>query len=203
MAVRAIQYLRRNEQVIAPRKQWPPSKALQIYDFSGRIKENFQAESGRALSLWGDAGWGELVKQGKYRDNRFDEALVRGAVEMIQRWQPQPMPTGVTYVPSLYRPELVPDFAMRLAEKLGLPLLEVVQKVRHNKPQKNMSNSYQKTRNLDGVFAVDAANVRQEPAFLVDDVVDSRWTFTVIAALLRRAGSGKVFPLALALNSLE
>jgi len=203
MADRAIQYLRRNEQVIPPRKQWPPSKALQIYDFSGRIKEDFQAESGRALSLWGDAGWGELVKHGKYRDNRFDEALVRGAVEMIQRWQPQPMPTWVTYVPSLYRPELVPDFAMRLAEKLGLPLLEVVRKVRDNKPQKNMSNSYQKTRNLDGVFAVDAANVRQEPAFLVDDVVDSRWTFTVIAALLRRAGSGKVFPLALALNSLE
>ncbi len=203
MAVRAIQYLRRNEQVIAPRKQWPPSKALQIYDFSGKINENFQAESGRALSLWGDAGWGELVKHGKYRDNRFDEALVRGAVEMIQRWQPQPMPTWVTYVPSLYRPELVPDFAMRLAEKLGLPLLKVVQKVRHNKPQKNMSNNYQKTRNLDGVFAVDAANVRQEPAFLVDDVVDSRWTFTVIAALLRRAGSGKVFPLALALNFLE
>ena len=38
--------------------------------------------------------------------------------------------------------------------------------------------------------------------FLVDDMVDSRWTFTVIAALLRRAGSGAVFPLALALNSL-
>jgi ATP-dependent DNA helicase RecQ len=38
--------------------------------------------------------------------------------------------------------------------------------------------------------------------FLIDDMVDSRWTFTVIAALLRRAGSGQVFPLALALNSL-
>jgi ATP-dependent DNA helicase RecQ len=33
---------------------------------------------------------------------------------------------------------------------------------------------------------------------LIDDVVDSRWTFTVIAALLREAGSGPVFPLALA-----
>jgi len=33
---------------------------------------------------------------------------------------------------------------------------------------------------------------------LVDDMVDSRRTFTVIAALLRAAGSGPVFPLALA-----
>ena len=202
MADRAIGYLRRSEQIIAPRKQWP-SKALQIYEFSGRIKENLKAESGRALSLWGDAGWGELVKHGKFRDDRFDEALVQGAVEMIQRWQPEPMPTWIACVPSLYRPELVPDFAMRLAEKLGLPLLEVVRKVRHNKLQKNMSNSYQKARNLDGVFAVDAANVMEEPVLLVDDFVDSRWTLTVIAALLRRAGSGKVFPLALAINSLD
>jgi ATP-dependent DNA helicase RecQ len=33
-------------------------------------------------------------------------------------------------------------------------------------------------------------------------MVDSRWTFTVIAALLRHAGSGLVYPVALALNSL-
>jgi ATP-dependent DNA helicase RecQ len=35
---------------------------------------------------------------------------------------------------------------------------------------------------------------------LLDDIVDSRWTFTVVAALLRQAGSGPVFPLALAAN---
>ena len=35
---------------------------------------------------------------------------------------------------------------------------------------------------------------------LVDDIVDSRWTFTVIAALLRDAGAGRVFPIALAAN---
>jgi ATP-dependent DNA helicase RecQ len=33
---------------------------------------------------------------------------------------------------------------------------------------------------------------------LVDDMVDSRWTITIIAALLRQAGSGPVFPVALA-----
>jgi ATP-dependent DNA helicase RecQ len=33
---------------------------------------------------------------------------------------------------------------------------------------------------------------------LVDDVVDSGWTLTVLAALLRQAGSGPVLPLALA-----
>jgi len=198
----AIQYLRRSDQVIEPRKQWV-SQALPTYGFSGKIQDNLRAEEGRALSVWGDAGWGELVKQGKYRDNRFDDALVQGAFEMIQRWQPQPFPTWVTFVPSLDRPELVPNFAQRLAQMLGLLFVPVVRKVRPTQLQKTMRNSYQQAHNLDGAFAVDTWTGMKDSVFLVDDLVDSRWTFTVIAALLRRAGSGLVFPLALSLNSLE
>ena len=36
------------------------------------------------------------------------------------------------------------------------------------------------------------------PVLVVDDTVDSRWTFTVVAWELRRHGSGTVWPLALA-----
>jgi ATP-dependent DNA helicase RecQ len=197
---KAIQYLRRSDQIIVPRKQWV-SQAFPIYGFSGNIRDNLKAEEGRALSLWGDAGWGELVKQGKYRDYHFDDVLVQGAWEMIQRWQVQPSPTWVTCVPSLNCPELVPDFAQRLAGKLGLPFIPIVQKIRTTNLQKNMSNSYQQANNLDGAFAIDIWAGMSGSVFLIDDMVDSRWTFTVIAALLRRAGSGSVFPMALALNS--
>lgn len=198
----AIQYLRRSDQLIEPRKKWPDYVQLSN-GWKGKISKELQAENGRALSLWGDAGWGKLVKQGKYLDNHFDDALLQGAFEMIQRWQPQPVPTWVTFVPSLNRPELVPNFAQRLAEKLGLPFKPIVRKVRQNQQQKKMSNSYQQAHNLDGVFEVDTWQGMKGSVFLIDDMVDSRWTFTVIAALLRRAGSGQVFPLALALNSLD
>jgi len=197
---KAIQYLRRSDQIIEPRKKWPP-QALPNYGFSGNIKNNLQAEEGRALSLWGDAGWGELVKQGKYQDNHFDDALVQGVIDMIQRWKPQPFPTWVTCVPSLNRPELVPNFARQLAEKLGLPFMPIVQKVHKTELQKKMNNSYQQAHNLDGAFGIDSWKGMSGSVFLVDDIVDSRWTFTVIAALLRRANSGVVFPVALALNS--
>ena len=36
------------------------------------------------------------------------------------------------------------------------------------------------------------------PVLLVDDIIDSGWTMTVIAALLRQAGSDEVYPVALA-----
>jgi ATP-dependent DNA helicase RecQ len=61
-----------------------------------------------------------------------------------------------------------------------------------------MKNSYQQARNLAGAFEIDRHIVKSDPVLLVDDMVDSRWTFTVLAALLRTAGSGPVFPLALA-----
>jgi ATP-dependent DNA helicase RecQ len=197
----AIQYLRRCDIIIEPRKQWP-SKAFLIYRYSGNIQPNLRAEAGRALSLWGDAGWGELVKLGKYRDKNFNDALVEGAFEMIQRWQPEPFPTWVTCVPSLNRPELVPNFAQKLADRLNLPFKPVIRKINPTRPQKEMNNSYQQAHNLDGAFAIDTWEGIKGTVFLVDDMVDSRWTFTVIAALLRQGGSGSVFPLALSLNSL-
>ncbi|MDJ1171826.1 RecQ family ATP-dependent DNA helicase [Roseofilum sp. BLCC_M154] len=196
----AFHFLRRSHLVIEPRKQWK-AQALSTYNFSGNIQKNLKPEPGRSLSLWGDAGWGELVRKGKYQDHHFDDSLVQGALEMIQRWHPQPFPTWVTCVPSLKRPELVPNFAQRLAHQLNLPFVPVVRKVRYNKEQKEMNNSYQQAHNLDGVFTIDTWPGIHGAVFLVDDIVDSRWTFTVISALLKRAGSGAVFPLALALNS--
>lgn len=197
----ALDYLKRTDQIIQPRKQFP-ANALQQYGFSGNIKPHLRAEEGRALCLWGDVGWGEQVKSGKYKQNHFDDGLVQAVVAMILRWQPQPFPTWVTCVPSLNRPDLVPNFAQRVAQQLNLPFVPVVQKVRATKQQKTMSNSYQQAHNLDGAFEIDQQNVQSGEVFLIDDMVDSRWTLTVIAALLRRAGSGAVFPVALALNTL-
>jgi ATP-dependent DNA helicase RecQ len=47
------------------------------------------------------------------------------------------------------------------------------------------------------VFAVDNG-IPRAPVLLVDDVIDSGWTMTVLAALLKQQGSGNVYPLALA-----
>jgi ATP-dependent DNA helicase RecQ len=95
----------------------------------------------------------------------------------------------------------VPDFAGRLAERLALPFVAAVSKVRDNEPQKLQQNRFHQCHNLDGVFAV-APKIPIGPVLLVDDVVDSAWTMTVIAALLRRAGSGPVWPVALATTSV-
>ena len=62
-----------------------------------------------------------------------------------------------------------------------------------------MENSDQQARNVLGSMAVDQGAMLAGPVLLVDDMVDSGWTFTVAAWELRRKGCGHVWPLALAL----
>jgi ATP-dependent DNA helicase RecQ len=47
--------------------------------------------------------------------------LVAACAALVRDWNPGPAPAWVTCIPSLRHPGLVPDFARRLAERLGLP----------------------------------------------------------------------------------
>jgi ATP-dependent DNA helicase RecQ len=198
----AVAFLRRTSLPIEPRKQWPAGGMPQ-YCLSGRIAADVQAQPGKALCIWGDAGWGGLVRQGKYRDRRFSDELVEACVRLVREWNPQPAPAWVTSIPSLRHPDLVPDFARRLAAALNLPFDAVLEKTDDRPEQKTMANSTQQAHNIDGSLAVSARALCTAPVLLVDDMVDSRWTLTVTAWLLRSHGSGEVFPLALALTGHE
>jgi ATP-dependent DNA helicase RecQ len=197
LANEASLFMRRSHLDIKPRKVWPVD-GLPRHGFAGRITPQLTNETGRALSAYGDAGWGELVRNGKYESNHYRDDLVEGCAQMIREWSPRPQPAWVTCIPSNRHPELVPAFAQRLAAHLGIPFRPAVRKVEEHQPQKLMENSVQQARNLDGVFAIDPEQFELAPVLLIDDIVDSGWTLTVVGALLRQAGCPTVFPVALA-----
>ncbi len=194
--IEAALFLRHSEFPLRPKAQ-VAAGALPTYGFRGNLPLELRAETGRVLSRWRDAGWGGMVAEGK-QEGRFADELVDALAAMIrQRWRPQPAPAWVTCIPSRNHPTLVPDFASRLAASLGLPFHSVIVKLRDNEPQKHQQNSFHQCTNLDGVFDIEGPPP-STPVLLVDDVVDSGWTLTIAAALLRRAGSGPVWPIALA-----
>jgi ATP-dependent DNA helicase RecQ len=196
--VEAGRFLRRIDRPIEPRRKWPNGA---VGGRRGLIPEGLRAEWGRALSVYGDAGWGRLVKAGKYGGDEFSDELLEAAAELIEQdWQPDPAPLWVVPMPSR-RSEIVPEFAARLAERLGLEYREALIKVNDTPPQKTMQNSQQQLRNVLDAFQVVEELVRPEPLLLVDDMVDSRWSITEGAQLLRSAGSGIVYPFALADSS--
>jgi ATP-dependent DNA helicase RecQ len=201
LTVAATRFLRHSELALEGKIQVAPG-GFPDYGFTGNLPASLRAETGRVLARWNDAGWGRWVADDRQRSHFRDELIEAVAGMVGERWRPQPAPAWVTCVPSLSRPELVPDFARRLAARLGIPFVPAVVKVRANEPQKRQQNRYHRCRNLDGAFAI-ADEVPAGPVLLVDDVVDSGWTLTVVAALLRRAGSGPVWPVVLASGGAE
>ena len=185
----AVEFLRRTKLPVEPRRQWPTRQT---------ILQQLQAEEGRALCVWRDAGWGQLVYTGKYEDGYFSDELVEASVNLIREWTPQPAPIWVTCIPSRRHPTLVKDFAGRLAARLGLPFRESLSKTDDRPEQKEMANSPQQARNVEGSLAAVTSQLVSGPVLLVDDIVDSRWTFTIAASLLRSSGCGPVHPFALA-----
>ncbi len=195
----AIGFLRRTNLPIEPRLRWPTGGMPQ-YELKGTIVPEHRAEPGMALCHWGDAGWGGLVRQGKYQDRHFSDELVQACARMVHEWNPHPAPAWVTCIPSLRHPRLVADFARRLAGALNLPLRVVLKRTSERPEQKAMANSTQQARNVDGSLAATVEEMPNSPVLLIDDMVDSRWTMTVAAWVLRSHGSGEVFPLALAVT---
>lgn len=177
--------------------QWPAGGLPQM-GVRGRIPEDRRAEEGRFLCYWGSPGWGEDIHRGKYEWSRFPDSLVAEMARLFTEWAPEPTPTWVTCVPSLRHPDLVPDLARRVAAELDLSFHLVIARTDARPEQKDMANSAQQARNVDGALSISASTIPAGPVLLIDDMVDSKWTLTVAAYLLRVVGSGEVFPLALA-----
>lgn len=167
-----------------------------------KIAESRKPEDGRVLSVYGDPGLGELVKDQKDSEDRFSDQLVAAAVEHIRKeWKPDPEPTWVTAVPSYSGSDQVVDLAKRIAQRLDLPYEAVLHKTEETRPQHELANSYQKRWNIEDVFEV-TESLRQEPVLLVDDTVNSRWTLSEAGMTLRDGGSGVVYPFALAKRTM-
>ena len=202
LAEAATAFLNNLNLPIEPRKQWPQGHTFE--GERGKIAPQLQTQPGRALCRWGDPGLGDLVKRGKQQTGRFSDQLVTAAVRLLrERWNPQPAPTWLTCVPSRRHQGLVPDLAQRLAHQLRIPFADCIRKIRETEPQKTRENSVQQVKNLEAAFEVDANLVQAGPVLLIDDMVDSRWTFTVLGFKLRQSGSGLVLPFALADTSSE
>ena len=193
----ASEFLKKSEFVIQCPVIIPPEATLPSYGFRGSIPDYRRASEGRVLSRYADAGWGGLVQKAKYKNGYFDNELVEAIAEMItDRWRPKPHPKWITCIPSARNPKLVRSFSERLANKLGLRIVDALGATGKSKPQKEQKGPH-KCSNLDGAFSINGDRILPDPVFLIDDIVDSGWTFAIAAALLRRAGSGEVFPVAL------
>ena len=187
LARKAVAFLRGRSLVLEPRKQWADGKKIPL---------DRRAEVGRVLAHYADGGWGSVVREQREAGAYSDE-LAWALADLVAKQQFDPEVEWVTCVPSLRSPSLVADLAQRVADRLGLPFLPVLKKARETAPQKEMSNSAQQSANVGGAFSI-SGEVPAGAVLLIDDIVDSGWTLTVVADFLRDMGTGPVHPAVLA-----
>lgn len=197
--------------LLEPRAQWPTGMDRLGVPVKGRIPEGERAEIGRAVARLTDLGWGNRLReifqddeQGRPIDQPVDPGLGRACIEVLAAWDWDRRPMGIVAMPSLSRPQLVSSLAQGLSSAGRMPLLGRLDLPDGHPRQGAGGNGAYRLAAVWDRFLVtpqiqeglDALN--GAPVLLIDDLADSRWSLTVAARALRRAGSGPVLPFVLA-----
>jgi ATP-dependent DNA helicase RecQ len=195
---------------IAPRKLWPTGLPAVGVPLTGKIPAGEVAERGRAVGRLSDLGWGERLRTVLAADRDAPADLVDAVVAVLKDWSASwsARPVAVVGIDSAARPRLVRSLAERIAAIGRLPLLGAVAAAGAGRPGGGPGggggvNSAARVRDLHAAMALPEALTGRlagldGPVLLVDDLVDSGWTMTLAARLLRQAGAPAVLPLALA-----
>lgn len=204
---------------VQPRAQWPQGlDRLGVTDGSGKVPRGkipteHRAEEGRVLARLSDLGWAAALREvlrtdedGQRIDGPVPASLGNRLVEVLAAWDWDQRPAAVVAVPSITRPQLVGSLAAGIASVGRLDDLGQLGLSAGSAPLRPGGNSAFRVADLWDRFTV-PPELQQRldqldgaPLLLVDDTISSRWTITVAAGSLRRAGSGPVLPLALALE---
>jgi ATP-dependent DNA helicase RecQ len=202
---------------LEPRLQWPTGMDRLGVQVKGKIKADENVAEGRVLARLTDLGWGgslrELFASGA-PDREVDPAMLQACVQVLREWgagsdrtpgwSGAGRPAGIVSIPSRSKPALVQSLAQGISGIGRIPYLGQLQ-LEHGGPTgaRGGNSAYRLAGVWDRLVVGPDLATALEPLsgqsiMLVDDLTDSRWTITVAARALRRAGAGAVLPLVLA-----
>jgi len=205
----ASERLLRPGTVVGPRQMWPTGMRELGIDLSGRIPAAAQAGPGRVVARLTDLGWGarlRAVLAPAEPDGPVPADLVEAVVKVLAAWEWAERPAAVVAVPSRSRPELVASLADRIAAIGRLARAGALDYTGGHGPGPDDGQQHNSAQRLRAVWqeltlpepVAKAAVAAGGPVLLVDDRIETGWTMTVAAKLLRDAGVPAVLPLALA-----
>jgi ATP-dependent DNA helicase RecQ len=180
---------------------WPTGLAALDVPLSGKISVDLAAAGGRVVARLTDIGWWSRLRELLAQpDQGVPEDVFGACVRVLAAWDWSVRPAAVVTIESQTRPELVRDLGSRLAAVGRLPVLgEVAAGGGGGHPPNSARRVAQlwPGLSLDDDLVTTLSTVGG-PVLLVDDLVDSGWTMTLAARLLRQAGASGVLPFALA-----
>ncbi|MET3769708.1 ATP-dependent DNA helicase RecQ [Marisediminicola sp. UYEF4] len=204
-AAKAASSLDRVGVIIEPRAQWPTGADRLGVPAKGKIAPGERMLDGRALARLTDLGWGGTLRA-VFSPSNIDAPaspqLIAACIRVLGEWGWEERPAAVVSMPSRSHPLLVESVATALAGVGRLPYLGSLDLVGDGPVGEPGGNSAYRLQSVWGGFTVGGAlgsalSGLSGPVLLVDDLVDSRWTLTVAARVLRQGGAAGVLPFAL------
>jgi ATP-dependent DNA helicase RecQ len=195
------------------RYRWPTHMDRLGVPLTGGINEVETAEEGRVLARLTDLGWGGVLRElfaaddsGNPRDTVVPDNLVQASFTALSDWHWKARPVAVVWIPSLSRPRLVESLASSISTAGRLENLGPLELTPGATICTRSFNSAYRVRDIWDRFLVPVAVAERlstlaGPVLLIDDYIDTRWTMTITARLLRQAGATSVLPFALAAGS--
>jgi ATP-dependent DNA helicase RecQ len=206
---------------VPPRLMWPSGMAELGVPVSGRIPASAQAQPGRAVAAFTDLGWGPRLREllavpaggAPAADGPVPADLVDAVVKVLAGWDWADRPAAVVTLPSRARPQLVASLGEQIAAIGRLPYAGALayagepagQDDPGGPPGGGQHNSAQRLRAVWPALCLPepvraAVTGLPGPVLLVDDRIETGWTMTVAARLIREAGAPAVLPFVLALG---
>jgi ATP-dependent DNA helicase RecQ len=188
-----------------PRQMWPSNMRTLGVPLSGKIPATEVAGSGRAVGRLTDIGWGNRLRElfASTVDGPVPDDLFNACVSVLAGWGWEQRPVGVVVMGSSRRPQLVSSLGERISTVGRLPLLG---RLDSQPAEERRVNSAQRLAQLwrslrGGPELATRMSTVDGPVLLVDDLVDTGWTMTLAAKLLRDAGAPAVLPFTLAVTA--
>ena len=182
-----------------PRRQWPTGMAAlggKYGELSGRISDGPAA--GRAIGRLTDLGWGARLRRLlSDADGPVPADVLKAAVAVLAAWPWQNRPTAVMGLDSATHPVLIASVVDGIAEKGRLTNLGTLRYRPARRPVTAANSAYRVAALSDSWEGPDLGGVAG-PVLLIDDVIETGWTLTMAARVLRQAGAVDVLPFALA-----
>ena len=212
---------------VPPRLMWPSAMSELGVPVSGRIAAQSQARPGRAVAALTDLGWGPRLREllAAPADGPVPADLVDAVVKVLAAWDWEDRPAAVVTLPSRTRPRLVASLGEQIAAIGRLPYAGALEYAADSgaagpdtvtagagEPgeaagprDSGQHNSAQRLRAVWATLRVpepvrDAVAGLAGPVLLVDDRIETGWTMTVAAKLIREAGAPAALPFVLALG---
>ena len=218
-------HAKRSWVAVEPRRQWPSGMPAVGVNLRGKIPAGELAAEGRVLARLTDLGWGSALRDilgAGVRDQPVRPQLLGAMVNILKEWGAEPTatdaadssptpwsgagrPVGIVTIASRTRPQLIASLAEGIGEIGKLPVAGTIERT-HDQGHTGPTNSAWRLRAVHDAFTIGPVLAERladcpGPVLLIDDYIDSGWTMTITARLLRQAGAPAVLPLALALQA--